>query len=275
MSRTLVIAECGSCHDGSLKQAERLIEAAATAGVDIAKFQWWSDADRLADRRQVPDTYREIYRRYQVPQSWLPALRRRCDSFGLEFMATSYLPEDVPVVGLFVKRFKVASFEATDRAFVDACQQCGPVIVSVGMMSEPEWLDLLRHLRAEDACLQCVSSYPAAPEQMNLGVLRIHAACRACDCCGQDNWRPLPGLSDHSRDLDMGAYAVCAGAEIIEAHLRLDDTDRSNPDYAVAFTPSEFAEYVRRIRRAEVIMGSGEKTLQECERPMAAYRVRG
>ena len=90
------------------------------------------------------------------------------------------------------------------------------------------------------------------------------AALKQCD-----------GLSDHSRHRWMGALAVAAGAEIIEAHLRLDDTDPENPDFATAFTPAEFADYVRNIRFAEAALGDGQKRLQDCERPMAEYRVRG
>lgn len=263
MSRTFVVAEAGSCHDGDRSKACRLVHAAKISGADACKFQFWSSADRLADRRRVPDRYREIYRRYQMPATWLAELKHACDEMGLEFIATCYLPEDLDVVAPFVRRFKIASFEASDRAFVEA-HRGRPTIISWGMADgEPPYF------WPGAKVLHCVSAYPAPVEAMNLNVL-------------QGDWgepydpapSPFVGLSDHSRQLDMGALAVAAGAEIIETHIRLDDTDPENPDYATAFTPAECAEYVRLIRRAEVIMGDGEKRQQPCEAEMAQYRVR-
>lgn len=265
----LVIAECGSCHDGDFKKALRLIDAARQVGADCAKVQFWSDADALARRRGVPDVYRDIYRRYQVPKAWLTSLARHCRQVGIEFMVTCYLSNDLKRLASLSQRLKIASFEAdcdlVTKALraVDATQQ---VIVSAGMVDDARLCELtaLRNRRYKSssslAILHCVSSYPVpAVNAMNLSVIRAYG---------------LDGLSDHSRHASMGGLAVAAGAEIIEAHLRLDDTDPANPDFATAFTPTEFADYVRNIRFAEAAMGDGVKRLQDCEQPMAAYRVR-
>lgn len=253
MNRTFVIAECASAHDGDLSKAKRLIDAAVVAGADAAKFQFWSSADRLADRRDVPPDYREIYRRYQIPREWLTVLSSYCGG-RIEFMATTYLPEDIPVVLPHVHRLKVASFESKDHAFLEAHAATGrQTLVSTGMSDERQW-----HF-AGIVPLHCVSAYPAPIEATNLLVLRQEG---------------LLGLSDHSRAVDMGALAVAAGAWFVEAHVRLDDTSPHNPDFAVAFSPAEFNEYVRLIRRAERIMGDGVKRPQPCEAPMLAYRVK-
>ena len=39
MSETIIIAEAGVNHNGSIKQAKKLIEVAADAGADYVKFQ--------------------------------------------------------------------------------------------------------------------------------------------------------------------------------------------------------------------------------------------
>lgn len=83
----------------------------------------------------------------------------------------------------------------------------------------------------------------------------------------------MDGLSDHSRHALTGALAVAAGATIVEAHLRLDDTPAENPDYAVAFSPSEFTQYVKNIRDAEVMLGTGRKEIQACEHEMLSFKV--
>jgi N,N'-diacetyllegionaminate synthase len=106
--------------------------------------------------------------------------------------------------------------------------------------------------------LHCVSSYPAPIDQINLAVLR-------------QGW--CSGLSDHSRDLDMGMMAVCAGAKVVETHFRLYDCDPVNPDYPVAFDPGELAMYVGKIRKAERALGDGVKRVQPSEEWALPYRV--
>src|SRR5256885_12074363 len=53
-----------SCHDGSLEKALRLVEIAAACFADAVKFQFWSSAEALAERRHAPD-YLETYERYR------------------------------------------------------------------------------------------------------------------------------------------------------------------------------------------------------------------
>ena len=280
--RTLVIAEIGSCHDGDWSKVLRLLDAARQAGASIAKMQYWSSADRLADRRRVPPECLAIYRRYQVPYIWLDAAKRYCDEIGMELMATTYLPEDVASVAPFVMRFKVASFEARDTEFIQAHRGYDKsLIVSTGMM-DGEQVDALieRSLRVAPivGVLQCVSAYPAAPSSLSLSTI---ARWRA----QQIRWRVQQtgsrvadihvGFSDHTDPASIwtGALAVAAGAQIVEAHLKLDETDPENPDAPHAMTPEQFKTYVSNIRYAETCLGDGEKRLQECEQPMARYRV--
>lgn len=268
-----VIAEAGSTHDGDLAKAERLVSVAAAAGCQAVKYQFWSDPDRLADRRRVPDFYRDIYRRYRMPVGWLYVLSELCQTQGIEFMATTYLPEDVATVAPFVTRFKVSSFEALDESFIVAHRPYRKqVIISAGMTDQYEALRLSYSYGGVVQCavLHCVSAYPAPLASLQLHHLRPHN-----DPDGLDDVPTFAGLSDHSRHVLVGALAVAAGAEIIEAHLRLDDTDPENPDFATAFTPAEFADYVRNIRFAELAVGDGQKRQQPCEAPMAAYRVTG
>jgi sialic acid synthase SpsE len=263
---TVIIAEIGSCHDGSIDKALALVRAAADAGADIVKAQYWSDPDKLAERRRVPDYYREFYKRYQVPDIWLPVLSTEADAHCLDFMATAYLPSDVPVLAEFVKHFKVASFEADSTDLLEAHwpimeldlkdRRDRWLMVSLGMGARgPEVPWYLTHAYRP---LLCTSSYPAPVESLNIRAVR-----------------KLSGFSDHS-DPAMtwtGALAVAAGAKIIEAHLRLHETDPENPDAPHAMTPEQFDNYVRHIRWSEVALGPGERRLQDAEKKMAKYKV--
>lgn len=266
MARTFVIAEIGSCHDGELVSARALVQMAAACGADAVKAQFWSDPDRLADRRRVPAHYRDIYRRYRMPVSWLPILKAEADAAGIEFLCTAYLPEDVAVVAPYVTRFKVASFEAGAADLREAHRPFSDrqVVVSLGMGGSQhagKWSQDTSRVRF----LHCVSAYPAPVVALHLGTLRAGARHGL-----------IHGFSDHTDPALTwtGALAVAAGAEIIEAHLRLEDTDPENPDAPHAMTPQQFDSYVRHIRFAEACLGDGRAGMQPCEAEMAQYRVR-
>jgi N,N'-diacetyllegionaminate synthase len=251
---TFVIAEAGSCHDGDIAQAFKLVTAAKEAGADACKFQWWSSAERLAERRNA-QKYLPVYQKYKVPDVWLSWLHLACVANGIEFMVTCYLPEDIPFVDLWVKRFKVASFEAADEEFVKAHEQYNKeIIVSTGMSK-----GRFPYSYGAHKLLHCVSAYPTPLDQANVGV--AYGAI-------------YDGYSDHTHNVLTGALAVAAGAKIIEVHFRLDDTDPENPDYATALSPGQLKDYVYLIRQAEVMLGDGVKKPQPAEEAMMAYRVK-
>lgn len=257
MSRTFVIAEAAACHDKHWDKAIRLVHLARAIGADACKFQWLSSVRRLTERRHAGD-YAAAYENIAFPIDWLADLRQACDTAGVEFMVTVYLCEDLPVIAPLVRRFKIASFEAEDQEFVLAH---GPydreTLISVGMGARPYFGPALRFARY----LHCVSAYPAPAEAMNLRR------------CSSTDGPPISGLSDHSRHPWTGALAVAAGARIIEFHVRLDDTDPGNADYAVARTPAEAREYVANIRTTEILLGDGVQRVMACEEPMLRYRV--
>lgn len=250
MPRTFIISEAGSCHDGSLQKAVGLIEVAKAGGADACKFQYWSKASRLAERRRAP-AYLPIYEKYAIPADWLPALRAECDVRDIEFMCTAYLPEDVYTVAQHVRRFKIASFEADDAAFVNQHREYDkPIIVSMGMGAVPPY-DVTR--------LHCVSAYPTPLDEANLAAIRRVA---------------VAGFSDHTRNILTGAFAVCVGARILEVHIRDYVTATDNPDFATALDPAEFRAYVEHVRLAERMLGSGNPEAQPSEAAMSQYKVR-
>ena len=246
-----VIAEAGSCHDGYYEKAVGLIDVAKDAGADAVKFQYWSDAKRLADRRNAAE-YLPIYQQYQMPMNWLPRLKAESNRRGIEFMVTAYLPEDVDTIAPYVERFKVASFEAGDHNFVhEHLRHEKPILVSTGMSPTVSPVTSVQKLH-------CISSYPTPLDQANLGVL----------------WsEEYIGYSDHTRCVYTGAFATCAGATVLEVHIKDWATARDNPDAETALDPAQFTEYVRLVRLAEKMLGDGHKHLMACEVEMSKYQV--
>lgn len=261
-----VIAEAAcTWHIGSsakihLAKMIKCIHVAKRSGADAVKFQWTSAPAEMAARRKISNV--GAYHRLAWPAKWLPILAAECEDAGIEFMCTIYLPQDIAVIAPFVKRFKVASLEATDSALFAAMAECAmPVICSLGGLDARD-VTYWPHL---DHCkkLQCTVSYPCDAKDMNLGAIAFSV----------NDGFVIHGLSDHSADVMTGALAVACGAEIIEVHFRLDETKGGNPDYKHSLNPAGLVAYVKNIRKAEVMLGDGVKKIEECERPLIKHRV--
>jgi len=250
---TFIIAEAGSTHEQSLDRAYSLAVVARDAGADAVKYQYWSSPAHMRERRHVEG--KTAYLKGSLKKEWLDYLHDEVWELGIEFMCTVYLPEDIPVIAPYVKRFKVASFESADREFIEAHRKYGKeLIVSTGMGQN--WGD--DHIWG-DSRLHCVSAYPCPPEQANIAA--VHTGGFA-------------GYSDHTHDILTGALAVAAGARILEVHFRLDDTDPASPDYATALPPGQLKDYISLVRKAELMMGDGIKRPQPAEAEMMKYRVK-
>jgi len=267
-----VIAEAGACGDGDLAKMIRQVNEAASSGANAVKFQYMSNALKVAERRHATeDGYQELYRKYcEWPREWHGDLQSACVSAGVDYMCSVYLKEDVLTVAPYVSNFKVSSFEANDYDLLNATARTmrppQRMLVSTGMCGDTEYRILVDRFRIainaqEIVLMHCVSSYPTPLSQLNLSVL--------------SKYKQITGFSDHSDPsfTFTGALAVSCGAKFIEAHMRLDDTDVSNPDAPHAMTPEQFDEYVELIRNAEFAIGSGRKGEIPCEKLMKRYRV--
>jgi len=255
MPNPYIIAEAGSCHEETLSNAIRLIEVAAEAGADACKFQMWSSPTRMRERRHI-DTSGQ-YDQGSIRPQWLSNLRDKCHAVNIAFACSVYLPEDVMEISQYVDVFKVSSFEARDRELTDAIARVKgdrPWFISTGMQEESDDAALPK----EAIYLHCVSAYPCPLEEANLGAIEPHE-----------------GYSDHTRCIYTGGLAVACGADYLEVHYRLDSTSAACPDYPVALSPSQLAQYVMFARTAAEARGDGVKRVMECERPNLRYRVLG
>lgn len=278
--RTFVIAECCSSWrfgpiEQHLQNAYRMILAAKECDADAAKFQWTSDVEEMARRRN--DTNPANYEILAYPIEWLHKLKAKCDEVGIEFMCTVFIERDIATIAPFVSRFKVASAESSDGRFIAAHGGYKKeTLVSYAFGSAPQqdcWYPNVKHLH-------CVCSYPTPIDQLNLNRLRNNNFSDRPEHLIQ--W--FDGISDHTTSTLTGALAVACGATIIEKHIKLYETPKDNPDFPhsihVGYSgdyqeqAESFSKYVSNIREAEKAMGSGENVEMPCEVVNRGRRVR-
>jgi pseudaminic acid synthase len=251
-----IIAELSGNHNGSIERAKQLIRAAKAAGADAVKLQTYTadtltiDADtewfRIKGGLWDGRTLYELYQQAATPWQWHAELFTEAKAAGLHCFSTPFDETSVDFLEkLGCPIYKIASFEIIDVVLIKRIAATRkPVIMSTGMATIEEIGAAVDILRANGcpgfALLNCVSAYPAPPEQMHLQ--NIGELARRFDCPA--------GLSDHTLSQTSAIAAVALGACVLEKHLCLKRAD-GGPDAGFSLEPEEFAALVSSIREAE------------------------
>lgn len=268
--RVFVIAEAGVNHNGDIRLAKKLVDAAVAAGADAVKFQTFR-AEMLATALAPKAAYQcsaggagetqcGMLKRLELSYEQFSDLKTYCDSQGILFLSTPFDEESVDFLfKLGVPFFKVPSGELTNSALLE--RMAGkklPVILSTGMSGMDDIAQALavldQHACRQVLLLQCVSHYPAAYRDVNL---------RAMQTIRERFGLPV-GLSDHSLGIEVPIAAAAIGARVVEKHFTLDKA-QPGPDHQASLDPSELKAMVSAIRNIELAMGDGVKRVAECE----------
>jgi len=270
-----MIAEAGSNHDGKLEQAIRLIDVAASAGADAVKFQLFR-ADKLYTRNAGQSGYLnsakpiyDIVNALEMPYEWLPKLMDYCRTKGLLFLSSVFDEDSADRLAPYVECFKIASYEMTHIPLIRYVGQKGkPVIISTGTADLDEIDGTVKEFNTTGnndlILMQCTAAYPAPLESLNV---------RAIATMKSKFGLPV-GLSDHSIDPTLAPLiAVAVGANLIEKHFTLS-RKLPGPDHRFAIEPDELHTMIRKVRNAELALGSGEKKMHSVESELRRFARR-
>lgn len=264
-----IIAEIGSNFDGSLEQAQKLIDLAKEVGADAAKFQSFMP-DKIIARKgfKTKSSFQarwdkpvyKVYSDAMFPREWHWELARYCREKGIHFLSSPYDKEAVDLLDeIGVPAFKIGSGEITNLSFIEYVAKRGKsVILGTGASSLGEVEEAVNAIRAtgnEDIILlQCITDYPSPIE---------HAHIKAMLTLEQ-TFQVLVGYSDHSPGNVVPLGAVALGACVIEKHFTFDKT-RKGPDHPFAMDVVEMAAMIRDIRLLEKALGSPIKQVTAAE----------
>jgi N,N'-diacetyllegionaminate synthase len=266
-SCALVVAEIGNNHDGSVRQGERLIEAAAEAGAGAVKFQ-----THIADAEMLPATPTpphfdepryEFTKRMELTLDDHLRLKAVAEEHGLLFFSSPFSVDAVELLErVGAPAYKIASGEVTNPPLLEAVAATGkPVLLSTGMSGFDEVAraaDVFRNAGSPFLVMQCTSTYPCPPEQVNLRAMAAMGERLGC----------LFGLSDHTPGIYVSIAAVALGASVVEKHFTLSKR-LYGPDHRASLEPGELRRLVEGVRQVEAALGTGLK-----ERDAAHDQVR-
>jgi N,N'-diacetyllegionaminate synthase len=265
-NKTIIIAEAGVNHNGDIKLAKQLVNAAASAGADFVKFQTFDAGRQVTESAQKADyqslltdggeSQYDMLRRLQLTESMHRELIAYCRSCKIGFFSTGF---DIKSVDLLVSLgqdlFKIPSGEITNLPYLRHIGGLNKeIILSTGMATLGEIeaaIDVLEKAgtsREKMTVLHCTTEYPTPMDEVNLRAMRSIG----------DAFGVAVGYSDHTKGIEVSIAAVSLGATIIEKHFTLD-RKLPGPDHQASLEPAELSALVFAIRNIELALGDGIK----------------
>lgn len=271
--KTLIIAEAGVNHNGSIIMAKQLIDAAAEAGVDYVKFQTFK-AENLVTKSAVKAEYQQRNVRENDNSQYtmlkqlelLPEqhfeLIEYCKEKGVKFFSTAFDFDSIDfLASLHLDLWKIPSGEITNYPYLKKIASYHkPVILSTGM-STLEEIELAMEVltnnglqKKQITVLHCNTEYPTPMCDVNLAAMHEM----------RQRLNVIVGYSDHTQGIEVSLAAVALGAKVIEKHFTLDRT-LPGPDHKASLEPTELKAMVSAIRNIEQAIGNGHKTITTSE----------
>jgi len=270
-----VIGEIGINHNGDLSLAKKLIDVAVAAGCNAVKFQKRTiDAvytqKFLNSPRESPwgKTQREQKEGLEFGQTEYDEINAYCNERGIAWFASTWDVEAQRFLRRYDLKFnKVASAMLVNTDLLkEIASEKKQTFISTGMSTWEE-IDnavvLFRSFNCPFMLMHCNSTYPMAEEDANLRLIEEL----------YNRYNVKVGYSGHELGTFTSVLAVAAGAVAIERHITLD-RNMYGSDQKASLEPNELCALVKDIRRAEVILGTGERVLSEAEAAVKA-KLRG
>lgn len=273
MQKTLIIAEAGVNHNGSMESAKKLIDVAAQAGVDYVKFQTFKTENLVSKSAQKADyqqrnmndgdtsQYAMLKKLELSPEQHLELISY-CQAKGVKFFSTAFDLESIDfLASLQLGLWKIPSGEITNYPYIKKIAQYKePVILSTGMSTPDEINDAVDILlkfgvtKEQITILHCNTEYPTPMADVNLKAMQTMKVDLGLQT----------GYSDHTQGIEIPIAAVALGATIIEKHFTLDRS-MDGPDHKASLEPEELKAMVSAIRNVEQALGDGKKTVSLSE----------
>tara|TARA_B100000989_G_C19526808_1_gene467344 strand:- start:1755 stop:2825 length:1071 start_codon:yes stop_codon:yes gene_type:complete len=271
---TYFIADIAANHDGNLDKAIELINKAALAGADAAKFQHFSAetivsdygfkslGGQLSHQAKWKKSVFEVYKDASIPLEWTSKLKKECQKNNIEFLTSPYSIKLVDFVNPYLEAFKIGSGDITWHEIIEHIASKGkPYIIATGASKENEVneiINLASKINDKICIMQCNTNYTASDKNfrfINLNYLKY-----------LKNKFPklILGLSDHTHGHSTVLGAITLGAKVIEKHFTLSN-ELDGPDHKFSMTPKTWKEMIDRSKELELSLGDGIKKIEDNE----------
>lgn len=263
-ARPLVIPEVGINHNGSLRVAKEMVDAAHRAGARLIKHQTHIVSDEMAGaaKKVIPGnadiSIYEIMAQCALDEAEERELMAYTEALGMEFLSTPFSRAAADRLESFgVKAYKIGSGEMNNYPLLDHVASFGkPMIVSTGMndlASIDKAVAVLEARKVPYALLHTTNLYPTKPEWVRLGAMQEIMAAHP----------DVPvGLSDHTVTNTACIAAMALGAKVVERHFT-DRMDRNGPDIVCSMDEARLTELLQAAADVAQMLGGHKRALAE------------
>ena len=264
-----IIAEIGVNHNGLITLGKKLIKELSKLDITAIKIQAYT-TDNLASKDALLADYQndedlqysnqyEMLKKYELSKDQIINLNKFSRECGASFIASVFSIQDFQKLsGLSKKVIKIPSGEFTNYELVNfALAHYKEVILSTGLSDIEEIDAVVTKLKEKRNNLEGItlmhstSAYPCPENQVDIKSLTTL----------KKRYNINVGYSDHTTSSTASIMAVSLGAKVIEKHVTLDK-NLKGPDHKASLDILEFASFVNDIRSAELMLGDGDKKIQ-------------
>jgi N-acetylneuraminate synthase len=260
-----IVGEIGINHNGDIDVVKKLVDVAASTGLNAVKFQKRTPElcvprDQWDIERDTPwgvMKYIDYRHKVEFDQSEYQEISDYCASKGVDWFASPWDVEAVDFLDNFdVPCFKIASASVTDIALLEKIRDTGRTVILSTGMSTMEQIHKAVDVFGLDKLIIChsTSAYPSKPSELNLKMIETL----------RDDFDVPIGYSGHEVGLAPTLVAAALGARLIERHITLDRAMWGS-DQSASVEPQGVQKLVRDIRVVEESLGDGVKKVYDSE----------
>ena len=259
------IAEAGVNHNGSLKNAFKLIDIAKNAKADAVKFQTFNTDDiilKTAPKSKYhirttgsdeSQTWYELLKTQELSFDMHKKIINYCNKKKIIFLSTPYDISSVDLLKELVPAYKIASTDNNNLPLIEyIAKKKKPMFISTAMASMEEIKETVKcvkkYLQNKFVLLQCTGNYPSRLSDTNLRVMKTYKKKFNC----------LVGYSDHTQEIINPIAATAMEASVYEKHFTIDKK-LYGPDHAMSLSPKELKDTISLVRTTELVLGNKNK----------------
>ncbi len=260
----LIIVEIGINHEGSLKVAFEMVDAAYESGAEIIKHQTHVVEDEMskAAKRVIPGntdvSIYDVMERCALNEEDEIKLKKYVESKGMIFISTPFsraAADRLERIG--VKAYKIGSGECNNYPLIEHIASFGkPIILSTGMNdieSIRKSVEIMEKHGVQYSLLHCTNLYPTPANLVRLGgMVELQ----------KEFPNSIIGLSDHTINNNACLAASALGASILERHFT-DSKDRPGPDIICSMDPKELKELIEGSKDIQKMRGGKKEPAKE------------
>tara|TARA_A100001015_G_scaffold319837_1_gene444083 strand:- start:932 stop:1777 length:846 start_codon:yes stop_codon:yes gene_type:complete len=267
--KIFIIAEIGINHNGDMKITKKLIDTAVDAGCDAVKFQKRTidlvySKELLDGERESPwgTTQREQKEGLEFGLEQYKEIDEYCKNKKIEWFASAWDLESQIFLRQFECKYnKVASAMIVYKELLHSIASEGKhTFISTGI-STTEDIDNAVGIFKKHNCsfelMHCVSTYPMKDNDANLNVIKTL----------KDTYDCSVGYSGHETGIAISTAAAAMGISSLERHITLDRAMYGS-DQSASLEPNGLRMLTGSIRKIEIAMGDGVKTILDDEIPI-------